>query len=101
MNPHDVPSLDGSPLRLLLSLLPLLIILIGGVGTLSGALVGAVIYRLLDFGLRRYIGESASFISGAVYVLFVLFIPFGIVGTWKMKSVQIKEGWQRLQKLFG
>lgn len=29
MNPHDVPSGDGSPLRLLLSLLPLLIILIG------------------------------------------------------------------------
>jgi len=79
----------------------LLIILIGGVGTLNGALVGAVIYRLLDFGLRRYIGESASFISGAVYVLFVLFIPFGIVGTWKMKSFQIKQGWQRLKKLFG
>ncbi len=79
----------------------LLIILIGGVGTLNGALVGAVIYRLLDFGLRRYIGESASFINGAVYVLFVLFIPFGIVGTWKMKSLQIKQGWERLKKLFG
>jgi len=39
----------------------LLIILIGGVGTLSGALVGAAVFRLLDFGLRRYIGESASF----------------------------------------
>jgi branched-chain amino acid transport system permease protein len=78
----------------------LLIILIGGVGTLNGALVGAVVYRLLDFGLRRYIGESASFISGAVYVLFVLFIPYGIVGTWKMKSFQINAGWQRLRKLF-
>ena len=79
----------------------LLIILIGGVGTLNGALVGAVVYRLLDFGLRRYIGESASFISGAVYVLFVLFIPFGIVGTWKMKSLQINQGWYRLKKMFG
>ena len=79
----------------------LLIILIGGVGTLNGALVGAVVYRLLDFGLRRYIGESASFISGTVYVLFVLFIPFGIVGTWRAKSFQINQGWQRLRKLFG
>ena len=35
----------------------LLIILIGGVGTLNGAFVGAVVYRLLDYGLRRYIGE--------------------------------------------
>lgn len=76
----------------------LLIILIGGVGTLNGALVGAIVYRLLDFGLRRYIGESASFINGAVYVAFVLFIPYGIVGTYYLKSLQIKQGWQRLLK---
>jgi branched-chain amino acid transport system permease protein len=78
----------------------LLIILIGGVGTLNGALVGAAIYRLLDFGLRRYLGESASFINGAVYVAFVLFIPYGIVGTWRLKSLQIKQGWERLLKMF-
>ena len=74
----------------------LLVILIGGVGTLQGALVGAIVYRLLDFGLRRYIGESASFINGAIYIVFVLFVPFGIVGTWRMKSLQIKRGWERL-----
>jgi branched-chain amino acid transport system permease protein len=74
----------------------LLIILIGGVGTLTGALVGAVVYRLLDYGLRRYIGESASFINGAVYVLIVLFLPYGIVGTWRLKSLQLTQGWRRL-----
>jgi branched-chain amino acid transport system permease protein len=78
----------------------LLITLIGGVGTLNGALVGAFVYRLLDFGLRRYIGESASFINGAVYVLFVLFIPYGIVGTWRLKSFAIKKGWERLLGMF-
>jgi len=78
----------------------LLVILIGGVGTLQGALVGAVVYRLLDFGLRRYIGESASFINGAIYVLIVLFLPFGIVGTWRSKSIHLKEGWDRLLKMF-
>jgi len=76
------------------------IILIGGVGTLQGALVGAVVYRLLDFGLRRYMGESASFINGAVYVAFVLFIPFGIVGTWRLRSLRIKQGWERLLQSF-
>lgn len=74
----------------------LLIILIGGVGTLNGALIGAVVFRLLDYGLRRYIGESASFINGAVYVVIVLFLPYGIVGTWKLKSLQINQGWERL-----
>lgn len=74
----------------------LLIILIGGVGTLSGALIGAMVFRLLDFGLRRYLGESASFINGAIYVLIVLFLPYGIVGTWRLKSLQVKSGWTRL-----
>jgi branched-chain amino acid transport system permease protein len=78
----------------------LLVILIGGVGTLNGALIGAVVYRLLDFGLRRYLGESASFINGAIYILIVLFLPYGIVGTWASKSPQIKKGWERLFKLF-
>jgi branched-chain amino acid transport system permease protein len=78
----------------------LLVILIGGVGTLNGAIIGAVIYRFLDFGLRRYLGESASFINGAIYVLIVLYLPFGIVGTWKQKSPQIKEGRKRLLSVF-
>lgn len=78
----------------------LLIILIGGVGTLNGALVGAVVFRLLDYGLRRYIGESASFINGAIYVLIVLFLPYGIVGTWRLKSANIRQGWERLLKAF-
>ncbi|HKZ44932.1 MAG TPA: branched-chain amino acid ABC transporter permease [Anaerolineales bacterium] len=78
----------------------LLIILIGGVGTLSGALIGAVVYRLLDYGLRRYIGESASFINGAIYVLIVLFLPYGIVGTWRLKSLQMSKGWDRLLGFF-
>jgi branched-chain amino acid transport system permease protein len=82
----------------------LLIVLIGGVGTLSGAIVGAFVYKLLDFGLRRFIGEGASFIIGAIYVIFVLFIPYGIVGTWMFRKMgwkqAWKQGWQRLTKIF-
>ena len=77
----------------------LLIVLIGGVGTLNGAIIGAFILRLLDFYLRRYIGQSASFITGAIYVVFVLFVPFGIVGTWRMKRNDIKQGWARLASM--
>ena len=82
----------------------LLIVLIGGVGTLSGAIVGAFVYKLLDFGLRRFIGEGASLILGAIYVIFVLFIPFGIIGTLQLKRLGWKkswdQGWQRLLALF-
>jgi branched-chain amino acid transport system permease protein len=78
----------------------LLMTLIGGVGTLSGALVGAAIYRLLEYGLNKFFGEQANFLLGMVYVLIVLFLPYGIIGTWNMKSLQIRSGWQHLLKLF-
>lgn len=77
----------------------LLIILIGGIGTLSGAIFGAAVYRLLDYGLSRYIGGNSTFIIGAIYVAFVLFVPFGIVGTWQQKSFQIQKGRERLRRL--
>ncbi len=73
----------------------LLIVLIGGVGTFSGAIVGAFVYKLLDFGLRRFIGEGASFIIGAVYVVFVLFIPYGIIGTWYLRRAGWKKSWKQ------
>jgi branched-chain amino acid transport system permease protein len=77
----------------------LLIILVGGVGTLNGAILGAVVYRLLQFGLTRYLGENASFINGAIYVAIVMFLPYGIVGTWKQQAFKIKEGRQRLAQI--
>ncbi|WP_420630083.1 branched-chain amino acid ABC transporter permease [Candidatus Leptofilum sp.] len=79
----------------------LLIILIGGVGTLSGALVGAAVFRLLEFFLDSWFGDAANFILGAVYVIIVLFLPYGIVGTWRLRSLEIAKGRERLKKIFG
>jgi branched-chain amino acid transport system permease protein len=75
----------------------LLMILIGGVGTLSGAVVGAAVYRLLEFYLDRWFDAYASFLLGAIYVALVLFLPYGIVGTWRARSFRLREGWQRLR----
>ncbi|GJM41403.1 MAG: branched-chain amino acid ABC transporter permease [Ardenticatenaceae bacterium] len=79
----------------------LLIILIGGVGTLSGALVGAAVFRLLEFFLDRWFGNAANFLLGAVYVIIVLFLPYGIVGTWRLRSLEIAKGRERLKKMLG
>lgn len=78
----------------------LLMVLIGGIGTLSGALVGAFVFRLLSFFLDKIFMGGSQIIIGLVYILIVLFLPYGIVGTWKLRSYQIKEGWARLLKLF-
>lgn len=79
----------------------LLIILIGGVGTLSGALVGAAVFRLLEFFLDRWFGNAANFLLGAIYVTIVLFLPYGIVGTWRVRSLDIAKGRARLKKMLG
>ncbi len=72
----------------------LLIILIGGVGTLSGALVGAAVFRLLQFFLDKFFGESSSFILGVVYVALVLFLPYGIIGTWRAHRLEWQAAWR-------
>lgn len=79
----------------------LLMILIGGVGTLSGAMIGAAVFRLLQFYLDRWFGHASSFLLGLIYVGIVLFIPYGIVGTWRAKAIQRQRGWQRLLRLLG
>lgn len=81
------------------TVIALLIILIGGVGTLSGALIGAAVYRLLTFGLEKYFGESSTLLIGVVYVAIVLFVPYGILGTWRQRSFSIRKGRERLAKL--
>jgi len=35
-----------------------------------------------------------------LFILIVMFLPYGIVGTWHLKKVEIRAGWKRLQKLF-
>jgi len=78
----------------------LLMILIGGVGTLSGALVGAAAFRLLQFFLDKIFGESSSFIIGVVYVALVLFVPYGIIGTWRAKRLEWQAAWrERLKRV--
>jgi branched-chain amino acid transport system permease protein len=78
----------------------LLIVLIGGAGTISGALVGAAVYRLLNFYLDKWFGGASGLLIGLVFVLLVLFLPYGIVGTWRARKAKIKEGRDRLLGLF-
>lgn len=63
----------------------LLVILIGGLGTISGALVGAAIFRLLQFSLDRWFGGVSDLLLGLAYVVIVLYLPQGVVGTWRVR----------------
>lgn len=77
----------------------LLIILIGGLGTISGAIVGAAVFRLLEFFLDRWFGGASELLIGFAYVALVLYVPYGIVGTWRARSAGRAAGLARLGRL--
>lgn len=73
----------------------LVIVVLGGVGSRWGAVIGAVVYTLLDQRLTALAGSEAIaslppvlrvplseplFILGTLFILVVLFLPGGIVG---------------------
>jgi branched-chain amino acid transport system permease protein len=87
-----------------ISLLPLLMVILGGAGTLFGAILGATIIQVLNFALssREFVQsvkdifivgpilEHWLLLLGLIYALIVLFLPYGIVGTWKLYQPKIK-----------
>ncbi len=75
--------------------------IIGGVGTLVGPIVGATIVQLLGYWLERWFGPAWTLIYGTIFMLIVIFLPYGIVGTVRARSFQLKAGWQRWLKLLG
>ncbi|MEA2011073.1 MAG: branched-chain amino acid ABC transporter permease [Actinomycetota bacterium] len=77
----------------------LLMVIMGGLGTLTGAIVGAAAFRLLGFYLEKWFGGGADLMLGITFILIVLLLPYGIVGTWRARSVERKQGWARLIRL--
>lgn len=73
----------------------LLMTIIGGVGTLVGPMLGAGVIQLLGYWLNATFGPRWPLIFGVVYILIVLFLPYGIVGTWRMRREGLVRLWRR------
>jgi branched-chain amino acid transport system permease protein len=58
----------------------LMMIIMGGVGTLIGPVVGAMVFILIQEVLSSYT-EHWMIFAGVVFVLMVIFLPGGLVGT--------------------
>jgi branched-chain amino acid transport system permease protein len=56
------------------------IVIIGGIGTIEGPIVGAVIYVLLSQSLAEYFSVS-MLILGAIAIAVILLAPKGIMGS--------------------
>ena len=62
-----------------MSVQPLVMVLLGGVGSFAGPAIGAVVYKLLDSVITRYT-EYWQVVLGAILILLVTTFPRGIVG---------------------
>jgi branched-chain amino acid transport system permease protein len=62
-----------------MSVQPLVMVLLGGVGSPSGPLLGAAVYKLLDTVITRYT-DYWQIVLGTILVVLVLAFPRGIAG---------------------
>jgi ABC-type branched-subunit amino acid transport system permease subunit len=71
---------------------------LGGIGTLVGPILGAAIMQTISQFFYTWFGARWPLVFGVLFVLIVLFLPYGIIGTWRMKKPAIKEGWDRFKQ---
>ena len=62
----------------------LFIVIIGGIGTVEGPIVGAVIFIILQQFLSEYVGYNLI-IFGVITILVIFFMPAGIAGAFQRK----------------
>ena len=72
----------------------LLMAIIGGSGTIIGPMLGAGVLELLGYALNLWLGSVWQLVFGLIYILLVLFVPYGIVGTWRVKQSDWQAAWR-------
>src|SRR6267378_1913501 len=75
-------SVFPDSLGISLSVDALVMVLLGGVETVSGAVIGAIVYKALSIWLVSQT-DLSKLVLGAVIVLIVVAFPKGIVGMWE------------------
>lgn len=78
----------------------LIITILGGMGTLIGPIIGAGIMQLIGQFFYQWFGPRWPLVFGILFIVLVMFLPYGIVGTYRLKKFAWKQGWQRFIDLF-
>ena len=83
--------IDPNSFILMESMLLVCIVILGGLATIWGSLLGAMVFVLLEEGMRfipylpaEYVGQARQVVLGILLVLLMLFRPQGLVGRYKL-----------------
>lgn len=77
----------------------LIMTILGGIGTLVGPILGAGVMQISSQFFYDWFGPRWPLIFGIIFILLVMFLPYGIVGTYRLRQAGWKEGWKRLMRL--
>ncbi|MDE2838197.1 MAG: branched-chain amino acid ABC transporter permease [Chloroflexota bacterium] len=83
--------IDPNSFVLLESILLVSIVILGGLATIWGSLLGAMTFVLLEEGMRfvpglpdQYVGQARQVVLGVLLVLLMLFRPQGLLGRYRL-----------------
>ena len=77
----------------------LIMTIMGGMGTLIGPVIGAGISQVIQQFFYTWFGARWPLVFGLIFILIVMFFPYGIVGTWQLKKANRQAGWLRFKRL--
>ncbi len=82
---------DPNSFILLESMLLVSIVILGGLATIWGSLLGAIVFVLLEEGMRfipflpaEFVGQARLVVLGVLLVLLMLFRPQGLIGRYRL-----------------
>jgi branched-chain amino acid transport system permease protein len=78
---HLVTYINPDSFGIMESVIMLVMVLIGGIGSVGGVIIGAILITILPEGLR-FIKQYHMLVFGAAVVALMVFMPRGIVGFW-------------------
>ncbi|MDI6754609.1 MAG: branched-chain amino acid ABC transporter permease [Thermodesulfobacteriota bacterium] len=84
---HNLVSADGA-LHILNSFVPVMMTMIGGIGSFFGPIWGAAIFQVIEELTSRYT-QRVELVVGLILILVIMFTPMGFVGILR----SIKQKW--------
>lgn len=77
----------------------LIMTILGGIGTLIGPILGAAIMQTISQFFYTWFGARWPLVFGILFILIVMFLPYGIVGTWRLKQLDVQNGWNKFKNM--
>jgi len=99
---YSIWNISATPtmLSIVTTVNALIMVIIGGMGTLVGSVFGAAISQVIQQFFYTWFGARWPLVFGLLFIVIVMFLPYGIVGTYHLHALDIRKGRERILKLF-